>query len=561
MAHGQNTPPQGDDLAALRAACVKVTCDNGGPGTGYSSGTGYFVTPNKVVTCEHVVRKVKKDGQVTVTLWDGSSYPARLVRVEAGTDVALLQLIQGPAPVTPLRVVPEVARGRPFALVGFPVTMGGNPLLLEGEVYDPVGRDKRGASAIVLYSKLVASGQGALMHGYSGSPVVVDGTVVGHLARVLIDGNAQRPTAEMGLVFATPGREVLRFLEGEVPPPPVAAVPAQAPGAAYSPEWYVPRPSCEKLALAYLERPGAPAVLYGPRQSGKSWLLHHLADAWRQRWPHGSVARINLLEFDQHPTLADFTDELAYTLMEELGGDESWLATHETGKGKASPMIRLGTMLKKHALGGGNPVLLAIDSTDAILKHDYASSFFGGLRAWMQKSSPPWDQLRLLMAVSTTPSRIIQDTNQSPFNLNDPVTLPPLSHEDVGQLTLRHGLRLSAAELDSLYTVTGGHPYLVRRALFGAAMAGGGNGALPLDPSAEVFQAHLTSLRHFVEREGLGALLKAVLRDPTAAVPPDQEDLMKKAWLVRRAAGGGLEPTCTLHREFFSRLPVGGSAR
>ena len=64
-----------------------------------------------------------------------------------------------------------------------------------------------------------------------------------------------------------------------------------------------------------------------------------------------------------------------------------------------------------------------------------------------------------------------------------------------------------------------------------------------------------------MEREGLGALLKAVLSDPTASVPPDKEDLMKKAWLVRRAAGGGLEPTCTLHREFFSRLSVGGSAR
>jgi hypothetical protein len=563
MANAQNSLPvyPGDDLAELRSACVKVTCDGGIGSTGFSVGTGYFVTTDKVVTCEHVVRRVKKDGQITITLADGSSHPAQLERVDASTDVALLRLTQGNATVTPLRVVPDVARGRPFQLVGFPATMSGSPLLLEGEVYDPVGRDKRGASAVVLFSKLVASGQGALMQGYSGSPVVVDGAVVGHLARVLVDSASERPAAEMGLVFATPGREVLAFLNGEVPPAAEPAAPAQPPGAAYSTEWYVPRPHLEKLALAYLERPGAPAVLYGPRQSGKSWLLNHLVALWRKRWPHGSVARLNLLEFDEHPTLSDFTDQLAYMLMVELGGDESWLATHETGKGKASPMIRLGTMLKKHALGGGAPVLLAIDSTDAILKQEYASSFFGGLRAWMQKSSPPWDQLRLLMAVSTTPSRIIQDTNQSPFNLNDPVSLPPLSREDVSQLTVRHGLRLTLAELEALYALTGGHPYLVRRVLFGVAMAGGGQGALPLNPDSEVFEAHLTSLRHFVEREGLGSLLKAVLRDPSASVPPDQEDLMKKAWLVRRATGGGLEPTCTLHREFFSRIPVGGSAR
>ena len=430
MVNGQSSP-SGDDLGPLRSACVKITCDDG------STGTGYFVTPDKVVTCEHVVRRVKKDGQVTLLLSDGTSHPARLDRVETSTDVALLRLPQPVPSVTPLRVVPEVARSRPFSLVGFPHTMGGNPLLLQGVVHDPVGRDKRGASSIVLYSDMVAAGRGALMHGYSGSPVVVDGAVVGHLGRVLIEGDAERPAAELGLVFATPGREVLRFLKDEVPTAP--AVPAQPPGALYSPEWYVPRPTCEKLALAYLERPGAPAVLYGPRQSGKSWLLHHLVVSWKQRWPQGSVARINLLELEEHKTLADFTDQLAYMLMEELGGDESWLATHATGK--ATPMIRLGTMLKKHALGGGHPVLLAIDSTDAILRHEYASSFFGGLRAWMQKSSPPWDQLRLLMAVSTTPSRIIQDTNQSPFNLNDPVTLPPLSREDVSQLIERHGLR------------------------------------------------------------------------------------------------------------------------
>ncbi len=545
---------QWDDLASLRSACVKVTCDDG------TVGTGYFVSTDRVVTCEHVVRRVKKDGQVVLSLFDGSSHKAHLERVDASTDVALLRLPQGAPSVTPLRLVGDVERNRPFELVGFPRMMGGNPLLLKGHVHDPVGRDRRGASAIVLYSDMVSSGQGALMQGYSGSPVVVEGVVVGHLGRVLTDGEAERPSAEMGLVFATPGREVLRFLNGDAQP--TAAVgPAQPPGAAYSLRWYVPRPECEQRALAYLEGPGSPAVIYGPRQSGKSWLLCHLVSAWQRKWPQGAVARVNLLEFDGLETLADLTDQLAYTLMEELGGEEDWLATYESGKGKASPMIRLGTMLKKHVLGGGNPVLLAIDSTDSILGSEYASSFFGGLRAWMQKTSPPWDQLRLLMAISTTPSQMIKDTNQSPFNLNDPVALPPLSVGEVGQLAQRHGLQLGGQELDGLYTLTGGHPYLVRRVLFDMAMVGGGGRALTLDPEAEVFAAHLRSLRHFVERESLGAPLKAVLRDPATAVPLDQEDLLKKAWLVRRSKAGRLEPTCTLHREFFTRVLDGSVAR
>ena len=60
----------GDDLASLRSACVKVTCDDG------TVGTGYFVASDKVVTCEHVVRRVKKDGHVTLSLFDGSTHKA-----------------------------------------------------------------------------------------------------------------------------------------------------------------------------------------------------------------------------------------------------------------------------------------------------------------------------------------------------------------------------------------------------------------------------------------------------------------------------------------------------
>jgi hypothetical protein len=46
--------PQGDDLGFIRSACVKVTC-------GDAVGTGYFVSIDGVVTCQHVVRQAKKD--------------------------------------------------------------------------------------------------------------------------------------------------------------------------------------------------------------------------------------------------------------------------------------------------------------------------------------------------------------------------------------------------------------------------------------------------------------------------------------------------------------------
>jgi hypothetical protein len=547
--------PQRDYLAPLRSACALVTC---GDGPMRTIGTGYFVAANTVVTCEHVVRGAKADGTVALTLFDGSRHEARVERMEADTDVALLRLPQDVPSITPLKLVEGTERGRAFSVMGFPQMMRGVQLLLTGQVHDPVGRDRRGASAIVLFSDMVAAGQGALMKGYSGSPVVVDGAVVGHLGRVLVDNEGERPSAEMGLVFATPGREVLRFWRGEAPSS-VASGPAQPPGAAYSEEWYCPRPDCERRALAYLEGPGHPAVLYGPRQSGKSWLLRHLVDAWRQQWPQGAVARVNLLEFDEPETLEALTEQLAYALVDELDGDDTWLDTYK--RGKAAPMIRLGTMLKRHVLDRGHPTLLALDSTDAILGRPYASSFFLGLRSWMEKNSEPWTQLRLLMAISTTPSRMVSDLNGSPFNLSIPVTLPSLPSSDIQRLAVRHGLHLTAHELESLEKLTGGHPYLVRRALFEAMLASGDRGKLVLNPPAEVFIAHLRSLLHFIKRESLVEVLKAVLRNPTVRVSPDQEDLLTKAWLVRRTNANTLEWTCQLHRDYFSQVLLESAAR
>src|SRR5207253_2719200 len=56
-----------------------------------------------------------------------------------------------------------------------------------------------------------SAGQGPPLGGFSGSPVIVDGLVAGHLKRVL--SSKDRPgRPELGYLFATPGSEILRIL-------------------------------------------------------------------------------------------------------------------------------------------------------------------------------------------------------------------------------------------------------------------------------------------------------------------------------------------------------------
>ena len=75
--------------------------------------------------------------------------------------------------------------------------------------------------------------------------------------------------------------DILKLVKGA--PPPVGMVPrlpvvvrCQQPGAAYHEDWYVRRIAEEQEALERLSELGAPAILWGPAQFGKTWLLHHL---------------------------------------------------------------------------------------------------------------------------------------------------------------------------------------------------------------------------------------------------------------------------------------------
>ena len=99
----------------------------------------------------------------------------------------------------------------------------------------PDGLDVRRRRALVLYSDQAAAAQGPPLAGFSGSPVMVGGMVVGHLTRVL--SSKDRPgRPELGYLFATPGFEILRVLGrpadgivgvSKVEPP--AAIPSRRP--------------------------------------------------------------------------------------------------------------------------------------------------------------------------------------------------------------------------------------------------------------------------------------------------------------------------------------------
>jgi hypothetical protein len=61
---------------------------------------------------------------------------------------------------------------------------------------------------------------------------------------------------------------------------------------------------------------------------------------------------------------------------------------------------------------------------------------------------------------------LIENLNQSPFNVGERIELSELSPDEVSQLNQLHGTVLAPEEEQQLLALVGGHPYLVRRALY-----------------------------------------------------------------------------------------------
>ncbi|MBK8264910.1 MAG: AAA-like domain-containing protein [Nannocystis sp.] len=265
----------------------------------------------------------------------------------------------------------------------------------------------------------------------------------------------------------------------------------QPPGAPYDLTWHIQRDEAEQTALNYLDQPGAPVVLWGPEKFGKTWTTQYLLDCVQhQDGGDARVIAINLdtFDFESRRDYGSFILELAYQIVAALGGDESWVAATWGARGGVNQ--RLGRLMREHITPlSARRVILAIDRVDAVWGLPFKDDCFGMLRAWAQ--DPRLAKLRLILAISTTPTMLIDRPTQSPFNLTPPIMLGDLAPAQVRELARRYQLPWSDADFKGLDAIVGGHPYLIRHVMHRAALAGGVAAAKLIDESTGLFDDFL----------------------------------------------------------------------
>ena len=205
------------------------------------------------------------------------------------------------------------------------------------------------------------------------------------------------------------------------------------------------------------------------------------------------------------------------------------------------------------------PLVLGLDEVDRVFPYtEVIEDFFGMLRGWHEKGkiSARWKQLRLIMAHSTE-CYIPLDMNQSPFNAGVPLELREFDSKQVKDLARLHQLNWNESQIGELMGMVGGHPYLVRLALYELSSGKMTLEQLLHDASTEagIYSNHLRRLLEILQQSSeLVQAFKTVVASPEP-VELDSMQIYKlhSMGLVQRQDNQVI-PRCHLYREYFCRV-------
>ncbi|BAZ20598.1 hypothetical protein NIES4073_14740 [Kalymmatonema gypsitolerans NIES-4073] len=349
---------------------------------------------------------------------------------------------------------------------------------------------------------------------------------------------------------------LLKISEPEqlLPPTPFAQpVELEMPSGTMKPvsAFYVER-NADAIALRTIVQLGVTIPIKGPRQVGKSSLLMRIIQAARN-----AGKRVAYLDFQQlnNSVLNDeegFFRHFCSWISDVLELEDK---VEESFRLNLTTIQRCDRYLQRHILKGlGSPLVLAMDEVDRVFDTNFRNDFFGMLRSWHNSRAiyPSLDELDLVLVTSTEPYQLIDDLNQSPFNVGQIIELEDFTPEQVAELNRRHGSPFDANSLQQLLRLLGGHPYLVRKALY--LVASGQITPTELFTNATAasgpFGDHLRRLLSLLyDKQELIQALQLVI---SQNICPDMQIFwrLRGAGLVR-ASGQSALPRCQLYAEYF----------
>lgn len=315
--------------------------------------------------------------------------------------------------------------------------------------------------------------------------------------------------------------------------------------------FYVDRPPIEFDCYKEILKPGALIRVKAPRQMGKTSLMARILRCGTEQAYQAVSIDFRQADGNSNPDrllqwfcatvgrrlklpnkLADYWDD------EIFGSKENCTAYFEE---YLLPQIK-------------HPLVLGLDEVDWIFSYrEIAEDFLPLLRYWHErgKNEAIWKKLRLVIVHQDV---YTLNANQSPFNVGLPIELPELNKSQIQELVGRHGLKWTSKQVEKLMAMVGGHPYLVRMALYRIARREMTlEQLLQIAPTEEgLYSDHLRRhLLNLEENQELLAAMKRVVAE-NAPVRIDTREASKLLPMgLIKMKGNDVLPLCDLYRQYF----------
>ncbi|MEH2436999.1 MAG: AAA-like domain-containing protein [Nostoc sp.] len=325
--------------------------------------------------------------------------------------------------------------------------------------------------------------------------------------------------------------------------------------------FYVERPPIEELVYREIIQPGCVIRIRAPREMGKSSLVLRLL-AFAQMQGYRPV-NLNCKQIDDNcltdlnKLLRSFCWQIATALGIDPKLDDNW---HEEIGCKLSCSFYLQSYLLKQCQ---SPVVLVLNDVDRFFEYpQIAQEFFGLLRSWYEEARQQTNLQKLkLVVIYSTEVYVSLDINRSPFNIGLPIRLPEFTDHQVEYLAQRHGLDWTSNEVTQLMSLVGGHPALIRIALYYLCCQGITLEELIQEAIANggIYRYHLW--RHWAILKENTSLVKAYVEVLTAKqsifLNPIYAHKLESLGLIAYE-GDRILPRCELYRAYFkTQLGVG----
>ena len=321
--------------------------------------------------------------------------------------------------------------------------------------------------------------------------------------------------------------------------------------------FYIQRPPIESRCTEMILQPGALIRIKAPRQMGKTSLMARILNQGFQCGYQTVHLNFQLADKGIFNSLEKFLKwfcaNVGHSLQLPNQISDYW---DDFLGSKVNCKAYFEQYLLKEI---DQALVLGLDEVDRVFPYaDIAEDFLGLLRAWYEegKRRDIWRKLRLVV-VHSTEVYIPMNINQSPFNVGLPINLPEFNQEQVIDLAQRYRLNWSNDLVEKLIGLVGGHPYLIRLALYYIARGEVNLEELLKGASTEagIYSDHLR--RHLWNLEQHPKLMTAIREVVTSENPvrlaSQQAFKLDSMGLVKLQRNQVL-PRCNLYRWYFQEV-------